>query len=250
MDKQTLLARIVDAFELHSPEEIKACFKLGIDPNRFYRDRPLIYDLISEYPRGPKFKECIKVFIDHGVQFDDPVLLAVLADDSILLDKLLKDDPRAIFNEYSFPCAFTPIYKASLLHICAEYNHVSCAKILVTHGIDVNIRAGVDEYGFGGHTAIFHTVNQNQNKCIEMMHYLISEGADLQLTVKGLIWGKGYEWETFIPAVNPISYAMMGLLRQFQRNEQDIYEVVSTLMKAAYGTNYSPPNIPNRYLHP
>jgi hypothetical protein len=67
--------------------------------------------------------------------------------------------------------------------------------------------------------------------------------------VDGLIWGKGYEWETLIPAVNPISYAMMGLLRQFQRTEKDIYEVIQILMKAAYGIDYEPINIPNKYLH-
>ena len=71
----------------------------------------------------------------------------------------------------------------------------------------------------------------------------------IKVTVKGLTWGKGYDWETFIPAVNPISYSMMGLLRQFQRKEAQIYEVVSLLMKAQYGTNYSPSNVPNKYLN-
>ena len=80
------------------------------------------------------------------------------------------------------------------------------------------------------------------------MRYLISQKADLTLTVKGLVWGKGYEWETFIPAVNPLSYAMMGLLRQFQRTEEQIYEVVSLLLKAKDGTDYHPGNIPNKYL--
>ena len=83
-----------------------------------------------------------------------------------------------------------------------------------------------------------------------MMNFLVSHKADLSLTVTGLVWGKGYEWETFIPSVNPISYAMMGLLRQFQRTEQQIYEVVSVLMKSRYGTNYIPANVPNRYLNP
>jgi hypothetical protein len=80
------------------------------------------------------------------------------------------------------------------------------------------------------------------------MNFLLSKGADLTITVKGLTWGKGYEWETFIPAVNPISYAMMGLLPQFQRKEVLIYEVVSILLKAAYGIDYSPLNVPNQYL--
>ena len=51
---------------------------------------------------------------------------------------------------------------------------------------------------------------------------------------------------TLIPAVNPISYAMMGLLPQMNRNE--IVKVVSLLLKVAYGIDYMPINIPNKYL--
>jgi hypothetical protein len=83
---------------------------------------------------------------------------------------------------------------------------------------------------------------------LDVLIFLISKQADLAITVKGLIWGKGYEWETFIPSVNPISYSMMGLLRQFQRNEKQIYENVSLLLKANYGIDYFPTNIPNKYL--
>ena len=86
------------------------------------------------------------------------------------------------------------------------------------------------------------------NIILNVMKYLIEQKADLSITIKGLIWGKGYEWETFIPSVNPISYAMMGLLRQFQRTENDIYEVVRILLKAQSGTDYFPANIPNKYL--
>ncbi len=82
-----------------------------------------------------------------------------------------------------------------------------------------------------------------------MLKYLISQNAELATTVTGLIWGKGYAWETFIPAVNPISYAMMGLLRQFQRTEKHVYEVVSLLLNAGYGIEYLPKNIPNKYLN-
>lgn len=81
-----------------------------------------------------------------------------------------------------------------------------------------------------------------------MMQLLMQHGADLHFTVAGLIWGKGYDWETFIPSVNPISYAMMGLLRQFQRSEAHIYHVVQLLMQAGYDINYQPGNIPNKYL--
>ncbi len=116
-------------------------------------------------------------------------------------------------------------------------------------GADINAKAGVDENGFGGQTPIFHTVNQNMNQSIEMLDFLLSKSADLSISIKGLIWGKDYEWETFIPAVNPISYAMMGLLPQMHRNERTIAEIVSKLLKHEFGIEYKPKNIPNKYLN-
>lgn len=242
------LQKLVTDIEVQSMEGIKECFENGINPNDYFKNKPLIYELINGYPRGPEFKECVKVFADYGLNFDDKILLAVLMDDASTLDKQLANNNEALNNEYTFDCAFTPLYKASLLHISAEYNHVACAEILVKYGADINSKAGIDEKGFGGQTPIFHTVNQHSDKCIDMMQYLISQSAELTITVKGLIWGKDYQWETFIPAVNPISYAMMGLLPQFQRTENQIYEVVSILLKAAYNIDYKPLNVPNKYL--
>jgi len=243
------LQKIITAFELHSVEGIKECFENGINPNDTINGKPLINGLINMYSRGPLFKTCIRVFVDYGLHFDDKVLLAVLLDDSTSLDAQLCDNKEVLLKNYSFDCTFTPLYKVSLLHICAEYNHLSSAKILVKHGADINSKGGLDANGFGGQTPIFHTVNQDANKCIDVMKYLVTQKADLALTVKGLVWGKGYQWETFIPAVNPISYAMMGLLRQFQRTEQQIYEVVSLLLKASYDIEYYPSNLPNKYLN-
>jgi ankyrin repeat protein len=247
-EKIYMYATLITAFELHSAEGIKECFANGADPNEVIDGKPLIYHLVNMYTRGPLFKKCVRVFVDHGLQFDDKELLAVLLDDAALLDTLLTADKAALLKKYSFDCAFTPLYEASLLHICAEYNHAACAEILVKHGADINAKAGYDENGFGGQTPVFHTVNQDANKSMDVLKYLIAQNASLTVTVKGLIWGKGYEWETFIPAVNPLSYAMMGLLRQFQRTEQQIYEVVSLLLKAAYDIVYYPANIPNKYL--
>lgn len=240
--------KIINEFELHSVGGIIDCFKHGVSPNEVVNGRPLINALINMYTRGPAFKRCVKAFVDHGLEFEDKVLLAVLLDDPNALDKLLKNNSAATHNKYSFDCTFTPLHEASLLHICAEYNHLACAELLEKYGIDINTKAGVDNFGFGGQTPIFHTVNQDANKSMDILKFLISQNADASITVKGLIWGKGYDWETFIPSVNPISYSMMGLLRQFQRTEKQIYEIVSLLMKANYAIDYLPSNIPNKYL--
>jgi hypothetical protein len=204
--------------------------------------------MVNMYFRGPLFKDCIKLFVDFGLEFDDKVLITVLLDDAISLDELLMQDQALILKRYTFDCTFTPLFEASLLHICAEYNHVNCARILVKYGLDVNTKAGTDENGFGGQTPIFHTVNQRANYCIDMLQFLITEKADLMVEVSGLIWGKNYEWETYIPAVNPTSYAMMGLLRQFQRTEKDVYTIVRILQKEVNLIDYFPKNVPNKYL--
>ena len=242
------LEKIIEEIEVHSVEGIRECFENGVNPNERFRGEPLIYELTSEYARTPRFRDCVKAFVDHGLEFGDKVLLAVLVNDAEALAREVEKEPASIYRKYSLRCAYTPLLDASLLHICAEFNHLSCAERLVQWGMEVNIRAGVDQFGFGGQTPIFHTVNQNGNNSVEMLHFLLARGADLQLTVPGLIWGKGYPWETLIPSVNPVSYAMMGLLPQMHRNEQTISKTVSLLLKEAYGIEYEPGNVPNKYL--
>jgi hypothetical protein len=240
---------IIGAIEEHDVDEIRQCFANGIDPNSLHNNEPLIYELLSEYTRGSRFKDCVKAFVDAGLKFDDTDLLATLLNDAVMLEEEIKKDKTIISKRVSFRAAYTPLEEATLLHVCAEFNHVACAELLVKHGADVNATAGTDEYGFGAQTAIFHTVNQNNHRSAEMMQFLLEQGAKLDITVKGIIWGKGYPWETFIPSVNPISYAMMGLLPQMHRIERTINEVISVLLKHQYNINYTAVNITNKYLN-
>lgn len=241
--------KIITDIELHSVQGIKECFENGISPNQLYNERPLIEELTSEYTRTLRFKDCVKTFVDYGMQFDDKALLAVLLDDSSTLEKLITENPETVTKKYTLKCAYTPLDNASLLHICAEFNHLSCAEILVKHNADINAKAGKDEYGFGGQTPIFHTVNQNSNHSKPMLDFFLSKKADLNITVQGIIWGKGYEWETLIPSVNPISYAMMGLLPQMYRDETVIHETVLNLIQHQYHVAYPIKNVPNKYLN-
>lgn len=235
--------------ELHAVDGIRNCFAHGLDANSLHNDQPLIYELLGEYTRSPRFKDCVKAFVDAGLKFDNTALLATLLNDAAMLEEELKKDKSITSTPISFRAAYTTLEEVTLLHVCAEFNHVACAEVLIKHGADINAAAGTDEFGFGAQTPIFHTVNQNNHQSKEMMHFLLEQGAKLDITVKGIIWGKGYPWETLIPAVNPISYAMMGLLPQMHRNEKTINEVVSLLLKQQYNINYTASNIPNKYLN-
>lgn len=240
---------LIGNMEVHSVEEIRRYFEEGGDPNAIINGRVLFTDMVEMYLRSPRFKDCVQEFINAGLEFEDKALLAVFIDDGKTLSKLIAADPAVVTNTYSvYNNTFTPLTGGTLLHFCAEYNSVECAKVLVKAGADVNAKAAFDDYGFGGHTPIFHTVNQNLNNSIDMLHFLLAHGANLEYTIKGLIWGKGYEWETFIPAANPISYAMMGLLPMIHRRQETIATVVSLLIKHAYGIDYQPANVPNAYL--
>jgi hypothetical protein len=243
-----ILDDLIREIELHSVEGFQKCSSRGISPNDYFRGEPLIYELTSEYTRTDRFKHCVRAFIDAGLEFEDRALLFVLSDQSESAEEELNRNPHLVSRKYTLRCAYTPLYEATLLHICAEFNHLSCAEVLVQHGADINARAGVDTDGFGGQTPVFHTVNQNSNHSEEVLNYLLSRSADLQITVPELIWGKGYEWETLIPAVNPISYAMMGNLPQMHRDEATISGIVTTLLRHSYGINYVPQNVPCAYL--
>ncbi len=235
-------------FERHDVKGIKHSFKTGTNPNESYNGKPLIYEFIGEYTRSPRFSECLATFVEAGLVFGNQLLLATLLNDVNTLETFLIDHPASCQSRFTLPCAYTPLYEVTLLHICAEFNLTDCARTLVRYGAAPDAQAGIDVRGFGGQTPIFHTVNQNSHQSNQMMKYLLTLSPDLLYTVKGFVWGEGYEWETFIPSVNPISYAMMGLLPQMHRNEWVISEVVATLTRQAYGIDYMSPNIPCAYL--
>ena len=68
------------------------------------------------------------------------------------------------------------------------------------------------------------------------MELLVDAGADLDVRVKGLVWGMGFEWETTIFDVTPISYAQCGLYFQFHRKEQNVYGNIAYLWRKKYGS--------------
>lgn len=242
------MENLVGYIECHEVVAIQRSFKEGIDPNVLFRGEPLIFELTSEYTRGPRFTACVKAFVEAGLKLEDPVLPVLLLDSAKGLRAVLEKEPNLLHKKYTLRCAYTQMIEVSLLHLCAEFNLIQCARLLLDLGLEVDTPAGLDEYGFGGQTALFHTVNQNGNHSKAVFNLLLDSGANPLYPVKGLIWGKGYEWETFIPAVNPISYATMGLLPQMHRDEKTIAQVVQVLVKKAYGIDYRANNVPNRYV--
>ena len=80
------------------------------------------------------------------------------------------------------------------------------------------------------------------------MQLLLDAGAQTDIHLAGIHWGKGFEWETIFFDVTPISYAQIGLMPQVHRCESDIYKNIQTLLRAAKRSVPALNNIPNRYL--
>ena len=244
----SLEADLLGAFEEHAPDDIRKALAAGISPTEPINGIRPIDSLIAMYLRTPRFAECLQVMLEAGAQIDDPLLKAILLDDDAELRGLLARSSESLTKKLSSRCAFTSCRGVSALHICAEFNSIRCARVLLENGADVNARADQDADGLGGHTPIFHAVNSIFNYCRPTMEILVDAGADLNARVKALLWGESMTWETVVYDVTPISYAQCGLYRQFHRQEEHIYRNIEYLYRKRYENTPPLRNVPNKYL--
>ena len=204
--------------------------------------------LLEEYHRTDRLPECLRLLLDQGAQLPDPVLAPVLLDDADAIRDAVDADSDLLIYRTTLRSAFASLVDVTLLHVAAEYGNLNAARMLIQLGADVNARAGADDYDLNGHTPLFHAVNSHGNRSAPIMRLLVDAGADCEAFVKGLDWGKGYEWETTFFDVTPISFAQMGLLPQVHRSERHIYDNICYMLEAS--SRPVPPlvNVPNRYL--
>ena len=226
------------------PDEIRQLLQSGLSPIAPIKGKLPIVWCYEMYLRGPGFADCFRAMLEAGATLNDPMLEALLLDDADALRRIAFNPDQ----QFDLECTFTPLKGVSALHVCGEYNSVNCARILIAAGANLNFRASIDADGIGGHTPLFQTVNSHRNYCRPMMELLVESGAEIDVHLKGLVWGIGFEWETAIFEVTPLSYAQCGLYRQFQRNDSDIFSNVAYLYKRRYGKELELRNVPNKYL--
>jgi len=247
---ETLEGDFLTAVELHSIDRLKAVFDAGLDPQGTIKGLSPITCLTEMYFRSDDFPACLQFLLDRGCVLDDPALLPVLLDDADMLIAALSANPTLLAHRTTMVSTFTPLVGATLLHVAAEYGSANASRVLIEAGADVNATAALDDFGLNGHTPIFHTVNSNANRSEPIMRQLLEAGARSDIRLQGITWGKGFEWETTLFDVTPISYAQFGLLPQVHRKERDIHANIKTLLNAS-GRKIPPlENVPNRYLNP
>lgn len=250
MPQPSVDADLLIAFETHSPDGIRAALAAGASPTGLLKGKTPIDSLVESYLRSPRFADCLRVLIEAGAELTDPLLEALLMDDEAGLRRLLRGSPQEMGRKLRVPCAFTSCEGVTALHVSAEVGGVRCARVLLDAGADVNAVAAIDADGFGGQTPVFHAVNSIFNYGRPVMELLVAAGADLDVRLRGLVWGAGADWETLVLDVSPISYAQCGLYAQFHRREQDVYDNLAYLYQKKYGTGLRVRNVPNTYLAP
>ncbi|MEO6524999.1 MAG: ankyrin repeat domain-containing protein [Gemmatimonadaceae bacterium] len=245
----SLEAEFLEALEVHSPDAIRTALAAGASATDPVKGKSPLDSLIEGYLRSPRFAECIRVLTDAGATFDVPLLEALLLDDAAALGRALHAmGPGAVSRRVRVPSAFTSCSGVTPLHVCAEFNDIQCARVLLEAGADVNARAELDADGFGGQTSIFHCVSNIYDFGRPVMELLVEAGANLDVRLKGVVWGAGAPWETLVLDVTPVSYAQCGLYAQFHRPERDVYDNLAYLYRSRYGTELPVYNVPNRYL--
>ncbi len=239
-------ADLLGEFETHSPAGIRKLLAAGVSPTEPINGKRPIDVLIEIYLRSTRFAECLQVMLNAGATLGDPLLQALLLDDDTGLRGLLSTEN--LQRKLNPLCAFTSCRGVTALHICAEFNSMRCARVLLDAGADVNARADQDGSGLGGQTPIFHTVNSIFNYCRPMMELLVNAGADLDTRVRSILWGETMSWETVVYDVTPISYVQCGLYRQFHRREEDVYSNIAYLHRKRFHSEPPTRNVPNKYL--
>ena len=237
------------ACELHDARRLGSVLDAGLDPIAPVGGKTPVTWLLEMYTRSDRFTECLRVLLDRGAVVGDALLSAVLLDEPETLRAAAPvDGGRALGQRVSLPSAFTPLEGANLLHVAAEFGHVRSAEVLLELGVPADARAAIDRDGLGGHTALFHTVNSNANRAVPVMHLLLDAGADPQLRVPGLTWGRGFDWESTFFDLTPLAYAQLGLLPQMHRDPRHVDANVRALLAAAGRPAPAMPNVPNRYV--
>src|SRR5262245_22728496 len=140
----SLEADYLGAFEEHSPEEIRIALARGASATKPILGKTPVDFFIEGYLRSARFVPCLQVLLNAGASIEDPLLAAVLLDDDAALRKMISDSNTDLNRRFSIPCAFTSCDGVTALHICAEFNHVRAAKVLIEAGSDINAVANFD----------------------------------------------------------------------------------------------------------
>jgi hypothetical protein len=169
---------------------------------------------LETYSRNPEGKHSVlEIFAREGYALPETPMMAFHRGDLARLKEFLRRDPELINRRFGlieiYPpelgCAqdgrsgmyWTPIDGTTLLHLAIDFDEENILDLLLTHGADVNARAGVDAEGFGGHSPIYNAVVSHGRRQGAMAQKLLERGASKTVRAslrKFLDWCETPRW--------------------------------------------------------
>ncbi|MBB5056685.1 hypothetical protein HDF16_001370 [Granulicella aggregans] len=138
-----------------------------------------VHMVLETDSRNPAARHRIlDLYEQYGFKLPDTPLMAIFRGRVDLLEAHLRRDPglvtRTFTHEEVYPPELgcgdevnathgTPLAGATLLHLCADYDELETARLLLDHGMNPDQPAAIDADGFGGHTPLFSTVVSQPN---------------------------------------------------------------------------------------
>ena len=180
--------------ETLAPATLRWLLAHGANPDCASRDYGTPVEMVlATYSRNAAGRQaCLEVFAEMGVALPDTPPMALHRGRLDLLEASLRQDPALLARHFSeseiYPPELglkpgrglhvTPVAGASLLHLAVEYDDLPTATWLLDQGADPNLRAAVDDEGFGGHSPLFHTVVTLGRRDDRFARLLLARGAD------------------------------------------------------------------------
>src|SRR5687768_4525190 len=87
---------LINAFDVHSAEEVRAVLDAGLDPRIPIEGKTPINRLTEAYLRSDRFPQCLRLLLERGAILDDPVILPVLLNDAEALASALRSNPSLL----------------------------------------------------------------------------------------------------------------------------------------------------------
>lgn len=159
--------------------------------------------ILQTYSRNAAGKNrCLTLLTEQGLPLPSTPAMALHLGRIDLLEEHLAEDEKLLNRTFThreiYPlelgCSEDPTYAlhgtpldgGTLLHMAVDFDEFEIAEWLLAKGADANAKAGVDEDGFGGHTALFGTVVSQPYRAMVKGHerfarLLLQHGADASI---------------------------------------------------------------------
>ena len=189
--------------------------------------------LVEMYTRSSRFADCLRVMLEAGATLDDPLLTALLIDDDGRVRAGLAVDPQALGRRFDLECAIRPARRVGP----ARVRGVQLGPLRRALRLQGRRRRARGR-GWRGHRRANPALPRREQSTGTTAVRPWSAGpgrGGSRCPAQGRTWGRGFEWETQVLDVTPLSYAQCGLYSQFHRRESDVYSNLACLCRSVTG---------------